>query len=266
MAPATATKPQGGQAGWRKIAHYAYVERPYEDVWNLFMAAPRRLVGDETTVSGSASPELHVFRGGIELSRTVRLHYGGLVCTEERARLAVRWEDGRHPRLFPVLEGVLELVPLASGPRQFTQVGLVGRYRPPFGPLGGTGDRVVGSGVAAESVAWFVEDMARRIEEMVEPQPEEPQAEAEAEAPAATEPDGPELRRVFLPLDGLHERAGGAAGVSRQLSATPGVVRVDLDPVAELAEIEYDPSRCSPDQLVAELESEISQFPSHVEP
>lgn len=173
MSPVAAQKPEGGQDGWREIRHYAFVDRPYEDVWNLLAAAARSVLGDDNTdAPESVSSEIHVWRG-VDLSREVGVRFGGIVCTDERARMAISWEDRRHPRLFPVLEAVLELTPLAFEHDEVTEVGLVGRYRPPFGTLGGIVDRVAGGGVAKESVAWFVEQVASRIEEMIWSRPKE---------------------------------------------------------------------------------------------
>ena len=172
MSQLTAQRPESDQEGWREIRHYAFVERPYEDCWNLLAAAANSVLGDDDTdwQRGSAFSELHVWRG-MDLCREVRIRFGGIVCSEARARMAISWEDRRHPRFFPVLEAVLELTPLAFGGGETTQVGLVGRYSPPFGALGGIADRAVGGGIAAESIGWFVAQVASRMEELIPPQP-----------------------------------------------------------------------------------------------
>lgn len=167
MSTLAAEMPGSGREGWREVSHYTFVDRPYEDVWNLLGRAARAVLGDgDPEAPGMVSSTLHVWRG-VDLGRDVRVRFGGLVCTEQRARMAIRWEDRRHPRLFPVLEAVLELTPLAFERGEITQVGLVGRYRPPFGAVGQIADRIAARGVAAESVAWFVEQVADAIEYMV---------------------------------------------------------------------------------------------------
>lgn len=241
--------------GWREIRHYAYVERPYEDVWPALAQAPERVLGgDGTSPARPGVSELHVQRAGIDAFRTVRLRFGGLVCDEDRARLALHWEDARHPKLFPVLEAVLELAPLAAGRRHVTQVGLVGRYRPPFGAVGGVADRLAGEQFAAESVARFVEGVARRLEDMVEAGPPDPEEEPADPGPVDTDPAL--LRRVLLPLERLEDRPGGAAGVRRYLAGKPGVVRAQVDAVAGIAEIVYDPELCHPGRILADLEDD----------
>jgi len=249
----TTTKQTDGHTGWRTVRHYAYVERPYEAVWAKLAQAPRQVLGgDDAPSAGGALAELHVRRAGIDVSRAVKIKFGGLVTEEEMARMGLHWEAGRHPQLFPVLDGILSLAPIVSGRRHVTQVGLVGRYRPPFGALGGIGDRMAGEEVAAESVARFVDDVARRLEAQADAQPSGPDM-PENTADGADDSD---RRRILVPLDGLGDRRGGAVGIGRQLAGTPGVVRAQVDPVAGMAEIEYDPDLCSLSRILAELEVE----------
>lgn len=239
-----------GRQGWRTVRYYAYVARPYEDVWPKLVEAPRSVLGGDVTPSGQT--ELRVRRVGIELSRSVKMRFGGVVCSEDHARMALHWEDARHPAFFPVLEAIISLAPLTAGRRHITQIGLVGRYRPPFGALGGVADRMAGEDVAAESVAAFLQNVARRLESMVDADPLEPEPEQD---PSEAGADRSEARRVLIPLDGLGERRGGAVALSRQLAATPGVVHAEVDPVAGMADVEYDPDLCSLNGILAELEA-----------
>jgi len=59
-------------------------------------------------------------------------------------------------------------------------------------------------------------------------------------------------QRITLPIYDLV--CGGGLIVERVLTRTPGVVRVYVNPVIEMAYIEYDPKRTNPDQLVAVVE------------
>ena len=232
--------------GWREIQHYAYVARPFGDIWPLLATRPNNVLGDGRAVPrGRGTSELHAHLGGVDVARTVAMHFSELICDDERAGLAVRCRAARHPRMFPLLEATLELAPLPSGRRHLTQVGLVGRYRPPLGVLGGVVDRLGGSGIADESIRHFVEDVARRLETMVTPRRPEPD-EDEPTRDVRREPDGPELKKILLIVERLASRQGGAVRVARRLAATPGVVRVDIDPETTLAEILYDPARCHP--------------------
>ncbi len=239
---------------WREIRHYTYVERPFDEVWVLLAQSPGELLGHASEASYVRRASLHVRRAGVEMVRDVRLRFGGLVCDEDRARLSLRWDDAHHPRLFPVLEAVLELVPLRNGRQQITQIGIAGRYHPPFGAIGGLADRFAGESVAEDSVASFVDDLARRVEALI------------AEAPAPTEypdqepPLDPGLRRVFMPVDRLDHCPGGAAGVGRYLHAIPGVVRAEVNPQAGLVTVEFDPELCNPVNLLENLEDDREWF------
>jgi hypothetical protein len=251
-----ATDPQDGRnRRWREIRHYAYVDRPYEDVWPVLARAPRQVLsGDATAPAGPEPPELHVRRAGITLARTVRLRFGGIVVDEDRARLGLRWEDARRPKIFPVLEAVLDLAPVVAGRREITQIGLVGRYLPPFGAVGGVGDRLAGEEVAAQSVAAFLDELARRLQGMVDPG--SPGPEVAPENPDLSDSESPELHHVLLPLERLDDRPGGAAAVYGYLAALPGVVHAQVDPFSAMAEIEYDPELCSPGRIMMDLEED----------
>lgn len=254
MSEAVIQQREGRNRGWREIRHYAYVERPYEDVWPVLARASWQVLSGEAMVpEGPEAPELHVRRAGITLARTVRLRFGAIVVDEDRARLGLRWEDSRRPKLFPVLEAVLDLAPLVAGRRQITQVGLVGRYLPPLGAIGGIGDRLAGEEVAAQSIAGFLDELARRLESMVDPEAIDGDETAENQ----NVPDESfELHHVHLPLERLGDRPGGAAGVNRYLAGRPGVVHARVDPFAAIAEIEYDPELCSPGRIMMDLEED----------
>jgi hypothetical protein len=135
----------------------------------------------------------------------------------------------------------------------FTQLGVQARYRPPLGPLGAIGDRLLGAEVVDASLTTFLEDLAAAVTDHViapslTPEPDD----GEAAAPEA----GPETKRVFLTVDGLAVRPGGAVAAVGALAAIPGVIHVSLDPFADLAAVDHDPERCSPGQMQAALEEQ----------
>jgi hypothetical protein len=244
---------------WREIRRYVYVERPFEDVWPLLTKAPGKQLVEIGAGRYHGTSQLRAHLAGVDVNRTVKVRFGGVVCDDAVARLALRWEDAGHPLLFPVLEGVIELVPLAFGRRQLTQVGLVGEYRPPLGRVGTLADSAAGAGVATESVERFLDDLARRLEALVEAVPHEPgEEEPETAASPAENGSDTELRQVSLLVDGLGRRRGGAVALVRRLAAIPGVVHAEVDPFAGLAEVRYDPALCAIDQLVAEVEDDAA--------
>ena len=157
--------------GWREIHHYAYVQRPFGELWPLLATRPNNVLGDGRAVPrGRGTSELHVHLGGVEVARNVAMQFGELIWDDDRAGLSLHCRAARHPGVFPLLEARFELAPLPSARRHLTQVGLVGRYRPPLGVLGHLADRLGGSGIAVESIRRFVDDVARRLETVFRPQ------------------------------------------------------------------------------------------------
>lgn len=62
------------------------------------------------------------------------------------------------------------------------------------------------------------------------------------------------IARVTLAINGLALGGGGALTVERALTKVPGVVRVYVNPVTEMAYVEFDPAECSPSAFVAAVE------------
>jgi hypothetical protein len=228
--------------GWHEIHRYAYSARRFDDLCPLLADGGARLFGAEDNSEGGGF-ELRVSRAGVDVPRTVRVHVGGLIHLDHRAVVPLSWADFGHPRLFPVLKAVIELAPADYGRHSITQVGLLGRYRPPLGALGGAVDRIAGAEIVAESVTTFVADLAARFEAELASVP----ASGDHE-PSALE-EG--RRRIFLPVNGLCLRAGGAIDIRHRLALLPGVRTVEVDPLAAMALITYDPERCNVDDLAA---------------
>lgn len=247
---------------WREVRHYAYVDRPFADVGQLLASAPERVVGHPGVAAAHERlSDLHVRRAGIDMSRDVQITMGGIVLDEDAAaaRLGLRWEDARRPKLFPVLEAALELAPLTAGRHDITQIGLVGRYRPPFGLLGTVADTLAGRRVVMESVERFIDDLAARIEAEVPPRA--PVHEAEDQAEPVTRPSS-RRRRVFLPVDGLERRPGGALALRQRLAGLPGVAEVEVDAVAGMAVVDYDATTCGLTRLLKVLDEGTEANPA----
>jgi len=253
----TATPAAGG---WRDIERYAYVERPYEDVW-AWLGGHLSMLGDPLPGGGRAI-ELRIRPAGMEVSRPVRLHVGGMVCGEDRARAGLQWTDATHPHLFPQLKGTLEIAPVPSDAAPFTQLGIVARYRPPLGPLGAVGDRLVGAEITDAAMTIWLDELADAVADHLVP----PSLQPEPDPAAATEPDrgddNPDVWRVFVAVEQLAVRPGGAAGACEALRAMPGIVHVSLNPFSGLATVDHDPAVCSFDQVTAALEAQAAARPA----
>ncbi|HKY77166.1 MAG TPA: hypothetical protein VJS45_13555, partial [Acidimicrobiia bacterium] len=163
--------------GWRTIERYTYVERAYEDVWG-WLAGHLSTLGAPLP-DGGHLVELRVRPGGREYGRPVRFHVGGLVAGKDRARAALGWADATRPHLFPQLEAVLEVVPVSTLSLPYTQIGVLARYRPPFGALGAIGDRIMGAEVTDASLTTFLDELANAVADGTTPPSMAPEKDEE---------------------------------------------------------------------------------------
>lgn len=62
------------------------------------------------------------------------------------------------------------------------------------------------------------------------------------------------MRRVTLPIYGLGCGGGGALTAERALARVPGVRQTYVNPLTEMAYIEYNPTVAGSDQLIAAVE------------
>jgi hypothetical protein len=228
--------------GWRTIRHFAYVDRPFRDIRRALTAAPQRVLTDTT--------ELRVRRAGFDVGRDVRMVMGDIAVGIHNARIPVRWEDAGRPGFFPILDATLEVAPVKAGRHGMTQLGLFGRYRPPFGRLGVLADQLAGHQIVVESVEGFLDELVERLLATVPmgapedtPEPEENVA-----------PDRPGRRRIVLPVDRL-DRSHGAAGLALQLLGVRGVLDATVNPTTGLAIVDYDGTTCRLADLLQLLEA-----------
>lgn len=95
------------------------------------------------------------------LRKQVQIELGDPVEMPSRTWLPLTWKPTGPERFFPVLEGELEAAPLGNA---VTQIGLSARYKPPFGLVGTTLDRMFLHRVAEATVQDFVQRVAGAIE------------------------------------------------------------------------------------------------------
>jgi len=239
---------------WRTIRHFAYVDRPFRDVRRCVAAAPQRILADPPGPSGGGgapTAELHVRRAGLDLGRNVRMVIDDIVVGVHSARLPLTWEDATRPGLFPILDATLEFTPVRAGRHDMTQLGLFGRYRPPFGRLGGLGDTVGGHRIVVESVDRFLDDLVGRFHAALPPAPP-----SDREDGGGDWDPGSGRRRIVLPVAGLDRLAGGAAGLGMRLLGEPGVLDASVNPRTGLAVVDYDGAACNLGRLVELVDPE----------
>lgn len=59
--------------------------------------------------------------------------------------------------------------------------------------------------------------------------------------------------RITMPIEGLSCGGGGALTVERAIARVPGVIRVYVNPLTEMAYVEFDNTLCSRDELLAAI-------------
>jgi hypothetical protein len=99
---------------------------------------------------------------GRRLGKQVEIELGEPVETPSRTWLPLTWKATGAEGFFPSLEGELEAAPLG---KDLTQIGLSARYKPPFGVLGSTLDRMFLHRVAEATVRDFVQRVADAVED-----------------------------------------------------------------------------------------------------
>jgi copper chaperone CopZ len=63
----------------------------------------------------------------------------------------------------------------------------------------------------------------------------------------------PAIERVTLPITDLSGGGGDPLSIERALLTVEGVRNAYVNPAMEMAYVEYDPSRCNPEQLTAAI-------------
>ena len=99
--------------------------------------------------------------GSARVGRQVEIELGDAIETPSRTWVPLGWKPAAGEAFFPAIEG--ELVAAALG-KDLTQIGLSARYKPPFGALGSTLDRMFLHRVAEATVQDFVQRIANAIE------------------------------------------------------------------------------------------------------
>jgi hypothetical protein len=140
---------------------YDYVNHPYESVRAELLTSPHAIFQRATSLS--ATPELHIQLGAIDLSTEIDLDV--LAITDHRREalerpsttLEIVWCAARYPKLFPIMRASLVLYPLSPNE---TQLELVGSYTPPLGAVGEVIDAAVLRRYGETAVAGFVREVA----------------------------------------------------------------------------------------------------------
>lgn len=159
----------------RKVRSFDYVNHPYPRVSEALSEHPLEIFRSASRAAAarvrSLASELRVSLGGIEVGAEIDISVG-LIEEAERGptagpvtRLHLEWEAARHPRLFPLMRGVLAAYALTASE---TQLDFSGEYDPPLGALGDALDAAVLHRLAEASVHRFIQDVAQHLRAALE--------------------------------------------------------------------------------------------------
>ena len=125
------------------------------------MAPQPATAGTTRHSDGSVTTPLRARLAGINLSKDVRCSTGVAYRRLGSLRIPVRWVADSMRRTFPSFDGYLEFEHTSRASGLLT---LVGKYRPPFGPIGVTVDALGMNEVASNTATALVERLAVELE------------------------------------------------------------------------------------------------------
>ncbi|HEX2029203.1 MAG TPA: hypothetical protein VHF25_14510 [Nitriliruptorales bacterium] len=125
----------------RSIYAYTFVRAPFVEVARLVADDPAGVLGSAASVAAAhgraVCASLRVRLGAFEIGREATIDIGQVRWDgNDRVQVALRWRDATSPGLFPAVQATLEVWGLSWRP---PLVAVVGRYRPPWGGVGGGG-------------------------------------------------------------------------------------------------------------------------------
>jgi hypothetical protein len=139
------------------VQHSVHIKRPVEKCAEVLERAPRtwfpHLGGDGRTAVGMRV-------AGVSVHKKVAVELGQPERKGDWTQVPISWKATFPERLFPVLFGHLELVPVD---REITRLTVSGMYEPPLGKLGELIDDAVMHGVAEATVREVAESIARQL-------------------------------------------------------------------------------------------------------
>jgi len=146
----------------RSVYQLDVVDRPFGEVADLLHSRPNELIDPEDLVElrdrNRAVVELDAHLSPFCISCQALVEFGPFTQIDGQmsvATLRVRWEALEHRSWFPTWSGEFEAVPRAD---HTTQLGFVGTYQPPMGPVGGLADAVILHRVADGALRTFFEN------------------------------------------------------------------------------------------------------------
>ncbi len=146
------------------IRYFVEVSFPFEQVEEALLRSPADwlpgLVRTADKKGGLLLAEVGFGTPGGRLEKRVSVELGDPLRLQSKTLLPISWRAHGLQRLFPVLEGDLEVAALG---RSRTQLAMSARYQPPLGVVGEAADRALLHRVAEATVKDFLDRVAKAL-------------------------------------------------------------------------------------------------------
>ena len=132
------------------VQHTVHIQRPVKDVSAALLDSPSKLFPKSVGV--------HV--AGVPVRKRVSIAFGDPVKTSTWAVIPISWKATSIQKLFPAMNGKLEVAPSS---REETRLTVSGMYEPPLGRLGEQLDEALMHHVAEGTVRELAEAIAAKL-------------------------------------------------------------------------------------------------------
>lgn len=143
------------------VQHSIHIDRPIEGCASTLARGPRRWfprLGDKNLYA--VGPRI----AGLPIRKRVTVEAGEPVTDGDWTGMPITWKASFPKRLFPVMQGKVELAPVDG---LTTRLTVSGMYEPPLGRVGRQLDDAVMHRVAEATVKELAEAIAERLESSI---------------------------------------------------------------------------------------------------
>lgn len=139
------------------VQHSVHIDRSIDECVQLLERGPRTWF---PRLEGNGKSDVGLRIAGVTIRKRVTVELGEPENRGEWTNVPVTWKATFPERLFPVLTGRLEIVPVE---KQKTRLTVSGMYEPPLGRLGALIDDAVMHSVAEATVRELTESIAKQL-------------------------------------------------------------------------------------------------------
>ena len=132
------------------VQHSVHIQRPVNDISAALLDSPSKLFPKSVGV--------HI--AGVPVRKRVDIQVGEPVKTSTWAVIPISWKATSIQKLFPVMNGKLEVAPSS---KEETRLTVSGMYEPPLGRLGEQLDEALLHRVAEGTVRELAESIAKKL-------------------------------------------------------------------------------------------------------